>query len=316
VRGKLGPILSGIGGFLLALAVLLNVYAYPKLAVAPLDQESQSSLVGPDAVVFDIASLEEIETDVSVTAFTVGDVKAAQDHREKTGENVAVWKNATSTRSADNVLRSASIDRVAFDRFTGEAVDCCDSFTEVTAGNAEEITFEGQIFKFPFQTQKKTYQWWDGTIREARPAEFVREENFKGIDTYVFKQVIEPTVWTQMEVPPSVVGEVGKESLMANRTYANTRTFWVEPETGVVLNRVEEQRATLQFEDEDRVTLTNADVRFSDETVKKNIDDYSSTPGLLKAVRVTLPIVLGVLGVLLVVVGLVIVRRRNRASAK
>ena len=311
MRGKLGPILSGVGGFLMVFGILLNVYAYPRLATAPLDQDSVSKLEGPGGTVFDIPSLSEIQTDLTTTAQTVGDVDAAEDH----GDNVRVWVNSTSTKSADGTVRSRSIERVAFDGFTGEAVDCCDAYSETTQGQPESVKFEGQVFKFPFQTEKKTYMWWDGTLKRAMPAEFVREEEFRGLKTYVFVQDIPSEVWTQMEVPASVVGEEGEDNVVADRTYSNKRTFWVEPETGVVINRQEVQGATLQVDGEDRATLTDVTTQFTDETVQNNLDDYSSKPALLKMVRVILPLVLGIGGLVLLLVGLLLSRRSSAERA-
>jgi len=307
----LGPILSGVGGFLMVFGILLNVYAYPRLATAPLDQDSVSKLEGPGGTVFDIPSLSEIQTDLTTTAQTVGDVDAAEDH----GDNVRVWVNSTSTKSADGTVRSRSIERVAFDGFTGEAVDCCDAYSETTQGQPESVKFEGQVFKFPFQTEKKTYMWWDGTLKRAMPAEFVREEEFRGLKTYVFVQDIPSEVWTQMEVPASVVGEEGEDNVVADRTYSNKRTFWVEPETGVVINRQEVQGATLQVDGEDRATLTDVTTQFTDETVQNNLDDYSSKPALLKMVRVILPLVLGIGGLVLLLVGLLLSRRSSAERA-
>ncbi|WP_162598541.1 DUF3068 domain-containing protein [Nocardioides gilvus] len=312
MRGKLGPILSGIGGFLLIMGVLLNVYAYPRLATAPADQNSTSVLSGPDATVFDSdpTVLAEFQTNLTTTALTVGDVDAA----ERAGDNVRVWVNSTSTKSDDGVVRSRSVERVAFDGFTGEAVDCCNAFSETTQGQPEEVKFEGQIFKFPFQTKKETYKWWDGTLKRAVDAEFEREEELEGVNTYVFVQTIEPEVWTQQEVPPSVVGESGEESVIADRTYGNIRTFWVEPETGVVLNRTEEQSAYLQVDGENRTTLTSVKTAFSEETMKKNIDEYSGKSTQLKMIRSTLPLVLGVGGLVLLIVGFLLYRRSNSRS--
>lgn len=311
MRGKLGPVLAGIGGFLLVAGILLNVYAYPRLATAPMDQDSVSKLNGPDATVFDIDSLSEIDTELTTTAQTIGDVDAA----EEAGDNVRVWVNSTSTKSSDGVVRSRSVDRVAFDGFTGEAVDCCDAWSETTQGQPESVKFEGQIFKFPFQTEKKTYKWWDGTLKQAFDAEFEREEEVEGVNTYVFVQTIEPTVWTQMEVPPSVVGEKGKESIEADRTYGNIRTFWVEPETGVVIKRVEQQSATLRLGDEDRATLTSVEAAFSDETIQANVDEYGPKATQLKLIRSTLPLVLGIGGLVLLVVGFLLHRRSSSAKA-
>lgn len=308
MRGKLGPILSGVGGFLLVFGVLLNVYAYPRLAVAPLDQDGVSTLTGPNAKVFDIESLETIDTNLTTTAQVTGDVKASED----AGDNVRVWVNSTSTKSEDGVVRSRSIDRFAFDAHTGKAVDCdkCGTYSETTQGQPEAVPFEGQIVKFPFQTKKQDYLWWDGTLRRAIPAKFDREEAFRGIDTYVFVQDIPAEVWTQMEVPGSVVNEP-EASVVADRAYSNKRTFWVEPETGVVLNRIEEQGATLQVDGEDRAILTEVVTEFSEETIQAGLDEYASKPAQLKAVRLYLPLVLGIAGLVLLLGGLLLARRQS-----
>ncbi|WP_309136317.1 DUF3068 domain-containing protein [Nocardioides campestrisoli] len=312
MRGKLGPILSGVGGFLLVVGLLLKFYAYPNLAVAPVEQDTVSQLSGAGATVFDIPSLSEIQVDLTTTAKTTGDVKASQD----AGDDIRVWENATSTKSDDDVVRSRSIERVAFDAHTGEAVECeeCGTYSETVQGQPEAVDFEGQIFKFPFQTEKKTYQWWDSTLLRAFPAEYVREEKLEGLETYVFEQVIEPEVWTQMEVPPDVVGEEGEDSIEADRSYSNTRTFWVEPETGVVIKRQEQQGATLQIDGEDRATLTEVTTTFTDDTIANNVDEYGAKVTQLKMIRSTLPLVLGILGALLLVLGFVLHRRSQGSS--
>lgn len=311
MRGKLGPILSGVGGFLLVLGILLNVYAYPRLATAPIDQDSISILNGPNATVFDTdpAVLAEISTELTTTAKTVGEVELS----EKAGDNVRIWTNATSTKSADGKVRARSIERVAFDGFTGAAVESDEAWSEMDQGDQEAVEFEGQIFKFPFQTEKKTYQWWDSTLRRAFPAEYQRDEKVGDLDTYVFVQKIEPTVWKTENVTLGIVGEEGDEPYVADRTYSNERTFWVEPETGVVIKREEKQGATLRYEGEDRVTVTDVVTSFDEKTVQQNIDDYSTKASLLKMVRSTLPLVLGGVGVVVVLIGLLLTRRRSEA---
>ncbi|MFC6153230.1 DUF3068 domain-containing protein [Nocardioides yefusunii] len=310
MRKILGPILSGIGGFLLVLGLLLNVYAYPRLAVAPLDQDVISVLDGPGARFFDVSVeggkiVGEVDTDFTITAKVVGDVDAAESH----GDNVAVWTNSTKITTAEGKSPQSTVERVAFDRTSGEAVDCCDAFSEKVQGEQNPTKFQGQVFKFPFQTKQQEYLWWDSTLEQAFPAKFVREEEFHGMNTYVFEQKIEPRVTGQQDVSPDMVGEIGTGSLKADRTYSNQRTFWVEPETGVVMDRVEKQYATLRFEGEDRAVVTDVEARFSKETVDANVSEYGDKVGQLKLIRFTLPLVLGVLGAGLLVAGLVLGRR-------
>src|SRR5690606_10499929 len=130
MRGKATQILLGVGIFMLVTAGLLRFYAYDQLAVAPIDQNSINTLVGPDANVFDTGSLENITTNLTTTAKTVGLVKAT----EKAPDDVVVWETTTSTKSDDGVVRSRSVERIAFNAHTGEAVNCCDEYQSDTEG--------------------------------------------------------------------------------------------------------------------------------------------------------------------------------------
>ena len=71
---------------------------------------------------------------------------------------------------------------------------------------------EGLVLKFPFGTEKKTYQFWDTTLRKAFPIEFKGETKLNGLKVYVFEQDIpkqEVPLAKPLEVPGSLVGELG-----------------------------------------------------------------------------------------------------------
>jgi hypothetical protein len=310
MRGRLGTVLIGLGAFLLVAAVVLRAYAYPKLAVAPIDQNSETVLDGPGATVFDIASLSEIQTDLTTTVQTVADVEAT----EEASGDTRVWVSTSSTKDADGVVRSRSVDRVAFDGHTAEAVNCCGEFYETVEGEQEPIEHEGLLVKFPFGTEQETYPFWDSSLRETVDIDFVDTDEVDGLDVYRFEHVIEPTVVGTIDLPAAVLGEEGDETLTAERMYSNTRTLWVEPVTGVIIDRAEQQLSTLRYDGEDRVTLTEVDTSYSDETVASNIDEYSPKASLLSLVHGTLPWVLGILGLLLLVAGSVLAIRRQRAE--
>jgi hypothetical protein len=302
-------ILVGLGAFLLIGALLLRFYAYPTLAVAPQDQNSVSRLVGPNATVFDTATLSEITTDLVTTARTSGDVPAA----DKAGDNTLVWVNTSSTKSSDGVVRSRSIDRVAFDATSGEAVNCCGEYYETVDGEPNPIEHKGLVFKFPFDTQKKTYQWWDSSLERAVPIDYKGVSKVEGVTVYKFEHTIEPTSVGTVDVPASVLGEDQEGNLTADRMYSNTRTLWVEPNTGVVIKRLEAQDNTLAYQGEDRVTTTKVTTQYDDATVKDNADTYGPKGEQLALVHGLLPITFGVLGLLLLVGGIVLTTRRRPA---
>jgi len=312
MRGKTTQILAAVGVFLVVAAALLRFYAYDKLAVAPIDQNSVNTLVGEDANVFDTGSLSNITTDLTTTAKTVGLVEETED----APDGVVVWETTTSTRSADGVIRSRSIERIAFDAYTGEAVDCCDAYQGDVEGTNEPVVREGQLVKFPFNTEKKTYQWWDSELGEAVPIDYEKEEDVEGLKTYKFSQTIEPTVVGTMDAPKSILGVEGEGNVEAEMTYSNVRTLWVEPRTGVVIKRSEQQYNTIRYDGEDRVVTTEVDTQFDEETVQDNVDTYGTLSTLLFLLRTVLPLVFLVLGLALIAWAVIRARRGHGQHAE
>lgn len=307
---KLGLFLVGLGAFLVILALMLRVYAYPKLAVAPADQNSLTVLNGAGATVFDISALSEITTDLTTQVVTVGDVEAAEEE----GGNTVVWQSLSSTKSDDGIVRTRSIDRFAFDATTGLAVNCCDEFYETVADEPEPIEHAGQLVKFPFDTQKETYDWWDAALREAIPIEYVAEEEVGGVSVYKFEQSIPPTKTAEIDLPADLLGESGDETLTADRMYSNVRTLWIEPNTGVVINRTEQINNTIAYDGSDRITATGATNVFTEETIQENADTYGPLGSQLNLVRSVLPPLFLILGLLLLVGGFVLSQRRTASD--
>lgn len=306
MRRFLGPVLIGFGAFLLVAAVLLKFYAYPKLAVAPIDQDSVTRTEATGATIFDTSSLSEITTDVSVADTTRGDVSASND----AGDNTRVWTGTQTITSSDGVVRSQSADRAAFDAHTGEAVNCCGAFTEDEEGVRTPTTRSGLIYKFPFGTEKKTYQWWDSSLGDTVDAEFVEEDEVEGLDVYVFTTVTEPTVIGTRDVPGSLVGE-DAATVTADSVYSNTRTLYVEPVTGAIVDRREQQKNTVALDGVDMFTTTEADLTYTDEQVKDNVEEFESKASALNGVRTTFPLVALILGLIAVAAGVLLGRRRE-----
>lgn len=325
---KFGLFLVGLGAFLVTVALLSRFYAYGQLAVVPLDQDTTSVSLGPDATIFDIGSQAEINVDLESVRTVVGDVEASEAASEELGENIAVWETAVVNDEdptgvgPDSPPRSASHDRVAFDRFTGEAVEYGDTFLASSADvdSGEEIRdtgtpITGQFFKLPFQTGQETYQFWDGSLREATDLEFAEAESIEGLEVYRFEQVIPPTVVGNISAPASLFGIDEEGDVALERVYSNTRTLWVEPETGVIIRGQEDQLTIAEYEGEQVATLTDVVIGYDPATISDNVETYSSLATQLKLIRVWVPLVGGILGLLLIGVGLVLTRRQRAASA-
>lgn len=318
MRRTTGLILIAVGVLLLVLGPALRFYAYPRLAIVPNDQ-TQSVSVGDDVRILDIALVAEgadhpvRPMDVVSTRRVIPDVEAGDDE-------VAVWETGVNNVSSeDGETRSAYQERVAFDRHTGEAVSDPEGETygqyylaSPDDDDREPVEHTGWYFKLPFATEQTDYEFWDSTLQETRPAVFEGEDTVEGLAVYRFVQRIDPTVLPdgERDLPGALFGS-DENTVTAERYYANTRTLWVEPNTGVIIRGQEEQNAYFQYEGE-QLTITQGTIGYSDETVAANIDSYEGTASLLNLIRNVLPIVLPIVGLVLIVVGVLLTRDRQR----
>jgi hypothetical protein len=298
MRRIAGFVLLGLGAFLLAMAALLKWYAYPTLAVAPLDQDSVTISAGQDMTYFSAADLEEKTDTLTSTLRDIGDVKSAEDR----GDNVAIWDQSTVTTTSDGTVIAADTIRVPFDRTSAEAVSCCDANT-----NEEPTDFKGLTFKFPFNVQKHSYDFWDSSLGRAVPMQYDGIEKINGLTTYRFTQTIEPEQIGTMDLPSRVLGETPGSMLTAEEWYGNQRTYWAEPETGVIIKAIENPDDVFRYAGEERVVATRGTTGYTDDQVQANIDEYKSKSGQLHLVRSILPLAGLILGLLFLLAGAAVV---------
>lgn len=301
MRKLLPAIIMGVGAFLLVLGLLLKFYAYPKLAVVPLDQNTRQVVEDPNASFFDADNVRPGSGKLTTIATVIGNVSASEKASEETGQDLAVWEMGTkSDNNDDNMPMAGSQETAVFDRHTGEAVNCCGESL-----NGQEVRHEGLIVKFPFDAQKTDdYIWWDGTTKKGWPVTFEGVEDLQGMEVYKYTSEVPLTKYTQQDLPGNLFG--GKPdagAVTADRYYSNKRTFWVDPVTGVVLDRTEEQHQEFQHGGKTLDAL-NTTSKFTKETVDGNVADYKSKSKLLKGVQSTFSIPLMILGALLLLGGL------------
>ena len=194
------------------------------------------------------------------------------------------------------------------------AVNCCGGFAEVTDGERVEIKRSGQLYKYPFDTQKGDYKFWDATVSQAMPSKFVKVTEIDGLTVYEFQTDVPQTTVGTREVPASLVGEPGTAVVEVEARYQSKTTHWVEPVTGAIIDRRSEISNTLAYEGEDRVTTTGGVIEFTDAQVEANVEDFEASSSLLKLLRNVVPLVGVIGGLLLIVVGVLLGRRGRRES--
>ena len=317
---KLGTVAIVLGAFLLVLAALSKFYMYDRLAVVPLNQETTSISAteeGADGTILDIpGGLVEKQTPLKSTRTVQGDVEMSKEASDELDRDVAVWKTFTCTDTPDfdcgsgETPLSSTYDIVAFDRHTGEAVSWDGTRTE-SNGTTVRGAFEGQYFKFPFDTKKKDYKFWDGTIKQATTAKFVEEDEIEGMKVFKFEQVIEPTKTGTIQVPGDLAG-VDKPTVTADRIYSNTRTLYVEPTTGATIKGGESQDGYLEADGERGATTTKATLEYTEDYVADNVEEYKSTASLLNLIQNTIPLVGTIVGLILIALGAFLFMRGSR----
>ena len=124
--------------------------------------------------------------------------KTREDADADAPDGVAVWVNATTIDKATGGNFQKSTERVAFDDSNGEGVDCdaCEPGSPRSDGEKVEgvpTTFEGQIYKFPFGTERQGLRRVGRPHRRGLPGDVRGRGDIQGVDVYKFVQVIEPT---------------------------------------------------------------------------------------------------------------------------
>lgn len=319
---KLGTVALFLGAFVLALAALSKFYMYDQLAQVPLNQDTTSEATtapGPDAEYLDVAAgLKVTNGPLKNVKVVRGDIEASKKASKELGKDIAVWDiydatdKATFDFGSGQTPLTGTSDRVAFDRHTGEAVKYEDTKSEADGNVVEPADIKGLYFKFPFDSKKQTYQFWDGTLRKATPAKYVGEGEVKGLKVYKYRQTIAPIKTGTIDVPGDLVGETAA-TVTADQIYSSVTDYSIEPVTGVVIWGQTAQDNYLELDGERVLTTTKATLAYTDANVQNNVDDYKGKSTLLSAVKTIVPVGGLILGIVLIAVGL-IVRRGGGSS--
>lgn len=303
MRRFLGPVLLGVGVFLVVLAGLLKFFVADRVIVTPIDQYAQTTSPGPGSFL-DLATLQVRSGDLVAVRTLKGDVKASD-------KDTAVWDVSVVLSTVDGQFIRATVDRVATDRRTGEAVNCCGE-----AVDSEPTRHTGLSYKFPFDTQKQDYQFWDPNAKQAVTARYVSEETVQGLTTYKFISQLPATQIQTQEVPGSLVGE-SAPSVQAPVYYADTRTVWVEPKTGVIVKGSEQNLTTLRDSaGQDKTVILQFDLTFNEQTQRSQAQLARDNIGKIDLVTLWLPLIGLLVGIVLIIAGLIIMVSADRAAAR
>lgn len=339
--------LMGLGAALLIAALLLTTYTKGKIAKVPLDLDTTLVSDGT-ATAFDPASLtaEKFAVDRNVPVALQQQISVESPSNAEVVTLQVGTSLRRTDRQQDNGLLLAMVDTVTMNRSSALAVS-----SESNPGGAVQkpraieddkpptniaLPHEGLTYRFPFDTEKKTYPFFDPIAQKAFDANYDGEEDINGLTTYRFTQnvgydadgkLVEPVKYSSLyedDADSSVTASAAMwgvpgepdERITMDRYYAAQRTFWVDPVSGTI---VKAQDHGYQYYARDalkpEVTYVHYKVTYNEETVEAQVataQDERDRIGLWSNI---LPITFTALGLITLVGGAVLASFALRAES-
>jgi hypothetical protein len=303
MRGRaIGLGLLGLGAFMLAAALAVRLFLEPALVKLPLDQTAQPTAQGTDVDYFDLSAQKQLHgLEADVRQEVQGDAGS-----DAANDDVAVWNFGSTVTSTDGTLLNAGTYRVCIDRREAVAVKCDVDHVDYD----DDLDIEGLTLTFPFGTEQKDYDVFNSTTKRAFPATFEGVEELEGLEVYRFQVSIPETVIRSTEVPAALVGSDEQGTVEADVVYSNERTIWVEPTSGVIVTSEESPDTVLRGPDgEVGPTILAGTFAGDADTVAAGVKRAEDIRGQITRVTTVIPLVLVGLGLLVLILGVLLIRR-------
>jgi hypothetical protein len=242
MRRVLGLVLTGLGAFFLVLALLLRFYLPGQVIKFPLNEYLVTTLTGNNVSYFSAKQLKEVTgASAKATSTIEGDVTAGSS-------STAVWNSFTAVEDLTNGAPIEYVtQRSAFNRRTGEIVNCCGAYVSISNEPTVKGHQAGLAFAWPLGTHKQTYDMYDPTLGKAEPMRYEGTATVHGMTAYKFVEHVTNQQFSSQTLPGSLVGFPDQPSVTLPEYLTETDTFWVDPATGAPLDVTENH--TLALED-------------------------------------------------------------------
>ena len=301
MRRRVGLVLAGLGTCLIVFAVLMPTWVSSRVLKFPLNEYVTATLTASNASYFSPAKLTEV-TGVNMEAtYTIKGNAAAGS------SSTAVWNQFIYIYDQTNKLPVQTMTRtMAFDRRTAQLIDCCGANVNGDS-SVEQSGIVGYVF--PIGTQQQTYDVFDTNLNKPMPFDYSGTDTVNGIQAYRFVQVVSPTQNGTQVVPGSLVGE-SQASVVLPQYYEMRLTYWIDPDTGALLNATEHETLTLRnSQGVPALLLFDANLAMTPASVNGLVALDNSQRSKMTLVTTILPLVTGIVGVIVLIVGILLARR-------
>ncbi|MFY7068822.1 DUF3068 domain-containing protein [Nocardiopsis changdeensis] len=302
-----GTVPAAVGAFLLTLAAMLPLYVYDRVAVLPAQGRFEMTMVADGAGYLDTSRWAWVDGVRIVRNTSV----SAQAH----GPDWSAWE-----MSVDTVAEGAMIDhwsrRAIVDRDTGRAVNCCGE--HVNGDRA--VRQAGLVFSWPPGVGEADHPFYDAEVRAAPVMEFQGTDEVAGLTVRRYTQEIPATQVPESarEVPAWLFTPGAEGTVTAGRWLELTRTYWVEPVSGTVVNAHEARLETLRPQNASgEAHLLYAELGLRENQIAGRAEQARVRSLLLRSLDSWAPWALGPAGGLLLVAGgAIALRDRSRDAGR
>jgi hypothetical protein len=304
---RTGLVLAGLGTFLIVFALLQAFWVTGQVIKFPLNQYASVTLTDPNATYFSAAKLTEMSGVNLEATYTIKGNAAAGS------SSTAVWNQFIYVYDQTNKLPVQTITRTfAFDRRTAQLVNCCGA----NVNGDSSIQQHGYVgYVLPIGTKKQTYDVFDTNLNKPVPFVYTGIGDVDGTQAYKYSVNVPPTQNGTQTVPGSLVNS-GAASVTLPQYYEVHSTYWIDPVTGALLNVTQDEKLTLRNTDgSTALSLLNANLVATQASIDGLVAIDNDQLSKASLVGTLLPLMAGVVGLLLLILGLVLFRRPEETAA-
>jgi hypothetical protein len=290
----------------LAAAALLRFFVADRVLAAPGNVYTETQLQAVNASYFDAGTGQPRSgATVTLTSTVRGDARASTGDR-------AVWDAFAVLEDLQN-RRQLDITqfRMVFDRRSAALVNCCRATAVPVPGGP---TTYGLFF--PIGVEKRAYNVYDVETGRSWPMRFEGTETIEGMEVYRYVQRIDQTNVGEQSggVPSTLLGLPGpNRTVPADRWYGGTTTMWIEPRSGVLVDRRQQISSSVRGRDgQGDLVTAEIDLRMTEADRRELAGRAQDTATAALWLRTAGPITALAAGLLLLALAAVAARARRR----
>ena len=295
----------GLGAALMVAALLLSTYTVGKIAKIPLDidvtliSNGSGAALDPESLGSEHAVVDqdvplvsqqqigvESPANADVVTLQVGSSLRRADRQKDTGLLLAIVDTVTLNRT--------TAEAISDDTHPGGSVQRPRNFEDETPPTNIALPHEGLSYRFPFDTKKQSYQYFDPIAQKAYEANYEGEDDVNGLTTYRFAQNVgydgdgrlaEPVRYPslyghdedgEITAPArlwNIEGADPDEDVTMTRYYAAQRTMWVDPVSGtIVKSKLHANHYYARDALKPEIALADYTVTSSEETIEEQVN--------------------------------------------